>query len=331
MNRTNIGSSIDLVTIGLLSVINLLVYLIAGNNVISDLISLLFLGFFPGYLIIELIPASDKIDRIERLMMSVVLSLVIGGTAYILTVNFFDRSTLVVSAYGAILLTEALILIVLYRRLKLGVAQNPNSWVNFFSSARSEIKSMRKGKKVMMLASVFIVIAILAASIGMLATVKKQNYSEFYILNEDGHAYNIPHNFTVGAQKQIILGIENHEDRTVKYYVEVWLVNYTIANGGVTVKHMYACQSMNVTLDSTAVDINGVWVPQYEIMLNLNFSISGDYYLYFMLFKDNPEPFPLSPFNPSIDYNTDPHATWRVVEAVNNQIQYLRLNVNISP
>jgi len=331
MNRTGARNFTDLMVVCVLITIDLMAYFIVGSNNLTNLISLIFLGFIPGYLIVELIPVLDKRDQIERFLMSVLISVVIGVVAYTLTFRLLDQTDLSILALGAILLTVVLVPVVLVQRIRMGNRIRENIWTSVFVGAGRGLASMGRGKKAFTLVSASIIVIVLIASIGILSTVNKSTYSEFYILNDQGNAYDLPYNFTVGAQQQVIMGIENHEGRPVQYFVEIWLVNYSMVAGGVQVKHMFAYESLNVTLESVNVNLNNPWVPQYEIPITLNFTTPGNFYLYFMLFKDSPRTLPARPFDPTRDYNTDPDATWRVVESVNNQLLSLRMNVKIMP
>ena len=330
MKNAGLNGYADLAIICILVVFDLMSYFISGASLVTDLISLLFLGFISGYLLTGLFSMFDKLDPVERLLAIVTISAMIGGASFVITNIVLGDVTLTTSAFGVILLSALMVLVVIYHRLKSKTGQKQGLWIGVLSDLGSELGGMTRKKKVITLATFGVVAIITIASIGILATVSKEQYSELYILNEQGAAYNLPHNFTVGSQQQIILGIANHEGRPVTYFVEVWLVNYTMVDGGVKVIHMYSYGTMNLTLPSVKVDLNAPWVPQYEQTLSLNFSISGGYYLFFMLFQDSPRSLPLSPFDTHKDYATDPDATWRIVDCVNNRIQFVRLNINIS-
>ena len=55
-----------------------------------------------------------------------------------------------------------------------------------------------------------------------------QEFSEFYILNIEGEAGNYPHQIVLGETLDIIIGIVNHEYRTISY--RVGLTGYSIDN-----------------------------------------------------------------------------------------------------
>lgn len=83
-------------------------------------------------------------------------------------------------------------------------------------------------------------IAVLASLVGVLyiAVTPQQTtdpYTEFYILGTDGNASNYPTNLSVGETGTLIVGISNHEHRTVTYTVLFRFENRTAASRTVTV------------------------------------------------------------------------------------------------
>ncbi|MDO5851766.1 MAG: DUF1616 domain-containing protein [Methanobacteriaceae archaeon] len=55
-----------------------------------------------------------------------------------------------------------------------------------------------------------------------------ESYTEFYILGSDNTANNYPSNITLNSQKQVTIGIENHEHETQKYIIKLKKDNQTI-------------------------------------------------------------------------------------------------------
>jgi len=53
-------------------------------------------------------------------------------------------------------------------------------------------------------------------------------FTEFYILGSNGTASDYPRNLSVGEDVTVILGIVNHEFRTINYTIDIWLINQTI-------------------------------------------------------------------------------------------------------
>jgi uncharacterized membrane protein len=167
-----------------------------------------------------------------------------------------------------------------------------------------------------------------------LAGVHQEKFTEFYVLNEQGQAFNYPSNLTVGEEGFIIVGLANHEGRTVNYTVEVWLLNYTLVDMAVNVTQMYYIDSFTVVLESVAYKLDEDWVPQYEKELSLNLTAPGNYSLIIMLFDDvtpvvSWDGTPVEPVLSTLDriynYNMNPYYTWRVILCVNQDIPYLKL------
>ena len=68
-----------------------------------------------------------------------------------------------------------------------------------------------------------VVIAALICTIVYLSLVPnpKDRFTEFYILNTDGKAYNYPGNATAGVPLEVIIGIANHERKSLDYTVKI--------------------------------------------------------------------------------------------------------------
>ncbi len=73
---------------------------------------------------------------------------------------------------------------------------------------------------------VILIIASIAALVYVIVSPRQgENFTEFYILGPRGKAADYPTNLRVGQNGTIIIGISNHEYRTVNYTMEIWLVN----------------------------------------------------------------------------------------------------------
>lgn len=167
-----------------------------------------------------------------------------------------------------------------------------------------------------------------------LSTVRQDKFTEFYVLNDKGQAFDYPTNLTAGEEGSLIIGLANHEGRTANYTVEVWLVDHTFVNMTVNVTHLYFVDSFNVVLNSVPYELDEDWEPQYEKEVLLNLTIPGNYSMFIMLFDDGKPVMdfngtPLQPvygtIDKSVDYRTDPFYTWRVVLAMRQEIPFLKL------
>jgi len=199
-------------------------------------------------------------------------------------------------------------------------------------------RSLNLKDKATVLASLGIVFIVITTSILVLTDDNQERFTEFYVLNSDGQAFNYPQNVDVGNTTSIIVGVANHEGRTVNYTVEAWLVNYTLIDMAVNVTQMYYLDSFNIVLESVSYEMDAKWVPQYEKEISMNLTNAGNFYLYILLFYDDApvyswEGTPLDPILTPLDhdynFNTDPYITWRVILCVNQDITYLQLVMTV--
>jgi uncharacterized membrane protein len=73
------------------------------------------------------------------------------------------------------------------------------------------------------------IITALAATIYIIVTPKKgEEFTEFYILGPGGKAADYPTNLSVGERGKVIVGVVNHEYKTVNYSFVARLGNKTI-------------------------------------------------------------------------------------------------------
>ena len=198
--------------------------------------------------------------------------------------------------------------------------------MNRLTLLREEFKRFKPLGKVATILSIVVIVVIAGFSISLLATDTKDKFTEFYVLNENGQAHAYQLNFSVGQESHVIIGINNHEERTVKYTAEAWLVNYTFIDMAVSVQHMYSFGVVNATLDNQEIDFDAVWVAQFQTNFTLNFTSPGNYTMFFIIYMDNTQN---NTYNPAIDYHNDPVVTWKIVECMDNQLQYLTLGIHV--
>ncbi|OPX67310.1 MAG: hypothetical protein A4E30_00028 [Methanomassiliicoccales archaeon PtaB.Bin215] len=196
---------------------------------------------------------------------------------------------------------------------------------------KNDFSSMSKPLRTLAIVALAVMMAIAGICGFLLLEHEEKGFTEFYILNEEGHAYDFPREMVKGENATIIVGIINHEGSTVDYSVELWLVNYSNVNMAVNVTQMYYVHSFNITLDHQKYDLNAPWAPQFEATLTFTPQVSGDFQLFVMLFSDGSPQIPgPSPPDPLLDLSkTD--ASWRIVMCVNNEINYLMIYVGIDP
>ena len=66
-----------------------------------------------------------------------------------------------------------------------------------------------------------LIIAISATVYIILKPEPDKNFTEFYLLGPNGTASNYPNNLTIGQSGNVIIGIVNHEHKTVNYNLVV--------------------------------------------------------------------------------------------------------------
>lgn len=153
-----------------------------------------------------------------------------------------------------------------------------------------------------------------------------EEFTEFYVLGPGGKATDYPHNLTTNQPATVILGIANHEYRTVNYTVEVWLANETFANNVTTVNHLLYLDSFSVILDHVPANTEGNWTPEWQELYNFSSPVQGVYKIWFVLQVDG------LAFDgvKNQDY-TDTSAQVRFLDMINSKGYYsLNINLNIT-
>jgi len=320
----------DLIMIGVFLVLTFIAYFLAPTSMVMGLLTIILFISIPGYLLVLIVPQIARLPAIERFATSVTTSAALGTIVY--SLMYLTTPKVVFSSVGLIMaiISTALYVVYLLHEGKDRTCREPQTR-GILKHLNEDLRTRGKKEKIAILIALILIATVVTGALYGALQVEKERFSEFYITSESGGAYDIPTNYTANASTPIVIGIANHEGRTVKYFVEVWLVNYTFINNEVNVHEMYYYDSFNVTLENVNVDLNDPWHPQFETNYELNFSKSGDYSLMFLLFPDVqeelPQPLPL-------DHNTNyafTSASWRIVECVNHQVQYLRLAIIINP
>ncbi|HQN75458.1 MAG TPA: DUF1616 domain-containing protein [Methanomassiliicoccales archaeon] len=320
----------DLWSIGILSLILILVIYALPDSVLRIVIGLPFILFFPGYSALSvLFPESKDLEIIERVALSFGLSIAISplvgfGLNY---TPFGIRLAPILFSLAA--LNIALSVGGLYRREKAESPYLPFDPAAVWKKYSTQFKAEKGVDKVL---TVVLVISILSSVIALVYVVavprQGESFTEFYILGPGGNATGYPRNLTVGQDASVIIGIANHEHREVRYTVELWLVNMSFVDNATQVHAMYFFDSFNVTLEHTDVDLEGEWQPQWELPYDFNVSIEGNYKLWFLLYKDGAPALPFAP-SPMMDY-TGTSAEDRIIRAVENEVQSLNLNLRVT-
>ena len=286
--RNELRRSWDLVLIVLLSLLLALFIFLIPDSPVRIIIGIPFIILFPGYaLIATLFPERKSLDTIERIALSLGLSIavvpLIGfGLNYTPFGIRLDPILLSLIAFNSVLS-----IVGIWRRSSSIEPFLPfNPWI-MLAESRKNIQGQGKVDKVLSIVLVLAVISSVVAVAYVVAVPREgEHFSEFYVLGPGGSAADYPHNLTINQSATVILGIANHEYRTVNYTVEVWLANETFDNNITTVNHLYYFDGFSVILDNVAVNTEGNWTMQWQQPYNFSSSISGAYKIWFVLQLD---------------------------------------------
>ncbi len=214
---------LDLIIIIALSLLVVPLALLASGP-LRIALGVLFVLFFPGYtLIAALFPRRDTLDSVERLALSVGLSIAIVPLVG-LVLNYtpwgIRLEPIVLSLLGFILVMSA---VALWRRRNLPPEERFE--VNLkgnFSQITLGWGNERSWDKLL---SVLLVVAIVGA-IGTIVYVIQspkvgETFTEFYILGLEGKAEGYPNEVTLGNEGEVIVGIVNREHEPASYSVVI--------------------------------------------------------------------------------------------------------------
>ncbi|WP_081882645.1 DUF1616 domain-containing protein [Methanobacterium sp. SMA-27] len=237
-----------------------------NETFIRTILGLFLILFIPGYsLIAALFPKKDDLNGIERAALSFGLSIAVTPLIG-LALNYTPwgiRLTPILISLSAF--TIIMVLIAYIRRRS--VPEDEKFYVNF-GGFFSSIKGMFKGEsKTSRILSIILIISIILA-IGTTAYIivkpkQGETFTEFYLLGPGGKASDYPTNLTVGQNASVIIGVVNHEYKTVDY-------NVVVTSDGVIMSEQ------NITLT------NG---NKTEIPYNFTVSSTGTKKIEFLLYK----------------------------------------------
>jgi len=278
---------LDIILFILWSIILLPILLIKVENIFLTIISLPFLLFFPGYLLIFALFPTNKpnkgIDFIERIALSFGLSIVIIafiGFTFIYTNERILSEYVIISIFTFILCFG---LISFYRWKKL----DPNKRFNI--SINLSIPKI-KDKKSRYLITLFVALLLItfALFIFVISTPKiGDKYTGVYVLDSDGSINHLPRTITAGENNSLIIGVTNHEYKTISYTIEIWLINQTKINDEIIYNNAWFIDKINVTLDHESINENGQWIPQWEHKILFKVNKTGENFkMEFLLYKE---------------------------------------------
>lgn len=194
---------------------------------VGNLLAILLVLFIPGYVLVAaLFPGNKEIDWIERIALSVGLSIAVVPLLGLL-LNFTPLGIRFGPIVGTITGFTLLIGLAAYwRRLRLPMADRLSATLVVAPPAWKEYAFVDKVLTIALGASIVIAGATL---VYVLATPRPgETFTEFFILGPGGNASGYPTNLTVGEPGTVIVGLISHEARTINYAVQIDLVGVNI-------------------------------------------------------------------------------------------------------
>jgi uncharacterized membrane protein len=198
------------------------------ETAIEAVLGFIMVLFLPGYAVIAaLFPRKSTMDLIERSAMSFGVSIAVSSL-FALLLNYTPMG---IRLEPVILFLVALTLICVpvANMRRHALPPDDRFSVDFrgiFRELADEFVPASNGRKYKpvtfaIMACALLAICLLAAIVVM--PHRGEKYTELYILGPDGKMDNYPMLFVEGGAKPVIVGIGNHEQRSVGYFLEVQL------------------------------------------------------------------------------------------------------------
>ena len=279
---------IDLITCLTLSIILLPIVLLDIQGPIRTILGLPYILFIPGYvLIFALFPTKKTtkgIDKIERIAlsfgMSITTSLIGLGLNY--TPWGITQNSTMISIFLFIIILG---IIGYYRWLKTKTEKR------FIIKLNIKLpKGENKTDQALTYILIITIIIALTLLVYVIVTPKTgEKFTEFYILGAEGIADQYPRNLSTGENATVIIGIVNHEYKTINYTTEIWLINQSTTNNETIIHNMWFLDKINIKLKHRDVNIEEKWKPQWEQQYNFSITKKGNFKLAFLLYNKNTE------------------------------------------
>jgi uncharacterized membrane protein len=315
---------IDIIFCIYFSVILIPIVLFIKENIILILLGLPFLLFIPGYLLTSALFPTKKnehgIDTIERVALSFGLSIAIVPLIGLL-LNYTPwgiRTGSILFSLFIFIIGMGIIAILRWKTidpLKRHILVLEIS----FPKTKTRLESL-----LVYILGICIIIAFASAVYVVTIPRTGEKFTEFYLLGTSDKIDDYPHNLSLGEDKNVIIGILNHEYRTVNYTVEIWLINQSLEYNDTTHQnntiydHMWFMDKITTSLDHVKILNDTNWKSQWQYNYSFSIKRKGEYKLTFLLFTNQTQQYNLFEDYRSIAKEKIAHAYERI---------YLQINV----
>jgi uncharacterized membrane protein len=254
-----------------------------------------FILFIPGYVLVFALFPSNRLDGGisfgERIGLSLVASVAIIPL-FGLALNFSPWG---ISLYSILLTISFFIFCVgifgLFRWYSTSISDR--LIISFNSSFLKFENNFNKIFTIIL--GALILTAVLLTIYVIVVPKEGEKFTEFYILDVNGRAYQYPQNLSIEANASsvnvtAILGISNHEYKKMTYSIQVWLVNQTISynfserKNETVINQMWLVYEDIVILNHDPINLDPQ-SSQWEKNISFSLNRTGFFKLAFLLFK----------------------------------------------
>lgn len=313
-------------TVLLLSISGMVIGFADLSNLIFDIFIIVTLIFLPGYLLIKLAERRIPIDGTRPSLVFMIVLSILFSSAFIISLSYFSVDS--ISIQGAII-NLATVIILTAMSFHLRYFDLHGSLHAFIDATLRIIRSVRASswKEKGRLTGMGLVILLIISAVWVWSTpISDQPYTELYVLGQNGKAMNYKVNLTNGSTEIYRVGISNHENARMTYILQAWLVDVNITVDNAIVNRMFFAGEVTTTLGDKEISGYEDWEPQWERDMRVSVNHTGDFRLFFLLFKDW-VPAELRDPTYSIDYAGD--AGIYINYATQNKIQNVYLIVHV--
>jgi len=311
---------VDIVIFFLWSIILLPIVFLNIADILRITMGIPFLFFIPGYMLISLLfptkPEYNGINGIQRVGLSIGFSIVIVSI-----IGLLFNYTPVGIRLEPILLSLFFITI-FFGTIALFRWKTTDFYKRYIISLTLPLSiSHNRSENILFVLVIFsIVIAVISIGNMIIMPKKGEIFTDFYILPQNKNASNFPQIIYKEANTSVILGLINHEYKTMNYTIEVWLIDESLVFNNLTKKnetiynHAWFIDNINVRLDHTEITNEKNQINNWECNYTFTIDKIGYFKLTFLLFT-----------SPSEDYDTTKDYKDSISQIMNNSYRNLHL------
>ncbi len=311
----------------LLSISGIAVGLADLSNLVFELFMISSMIFIPGYLLIRLVERRVPLSDWGPSLLYMVVLGTLFASAFIIILSYLSIDSLGAQGVMINLITAIILLAMSLHQRYFHLRDSFRAFVHVARGTIGSIKTSSWREKVRLAGMALVVMLIIAAVYVWSTPSGDHPYTELYVLGNHGQAMDYKVNLTKGSMETFRVGISNHENARMTYFLQAWLVDLTLTADNATVDRMYFAGEITITLDDKELSGYEDWEPQWEYDMKLNVSHAGEFRLFFLLFKGW---VPHEMRDPSYGVDYAGSASEIISHATQNKVQNVYLIVQIT-